>query len=129
MYFGAVKLPIFLNLLEEWMINKCIEGAFNYTVVDILFGNAAFDDIVNRLLVLGKQFINKMKMEQSEPSLVCFKNVVWKHYRAEKYIAVQSQVLEGFSQKLYKYRSILYEMLYGWFRMFNRKYFKGFMSR
>ena len=113
MYFGAVKLPLFLNLLEEWMINKCIEGAFNYTVVDILFGNAAFDDIVNRLLVLGKQFINKMKMEQSEPSLVCFKNVVWKHYRVEKYIAVQSQVLEGFSQKLYKYRSILYEILYG----------------
>ena len=97
----------FWNLLKGWLRNKCTEGNFNFTVVDILFGNPAFDDILNKLLVLGKQFIYKMKMDQTEPSLVGFRNVIWKHYRVEKYIAVQLQFLESFLQKWYKYRGIL----------------------
>ena len=63
-------------MLKEWLRNKCTAGNFNFTVVDILFENPAFDDILNKLLVLGKQFIYKMKMEQSEPSLVGFRNVL-----------------------------------------------------
>ena len=36
-----------------------------------------------------------MKMEQSEPPLAGFRNVVWKHYRLEKYIAIQLQIIES----------------------------------
>ena len=51
-----------------------------------------------------------MKMDKKEPSLVGFRNVIWKQYRVEKYIAVQLQFLESFLQKWYKYRGILNEI-------------------
>ena len=56
---------------------------FNLAVVDILFGNPTFEDTLNKLLFLGKQFIYKMKMDQSKSSLAGLRNIVWKHYKVE----------------------------------------------
>ena len=40
-----------------------------FNVVSIIFGNQKFDKLLNELILLGKRFIFRMKMEKKMPTL------------------------------------------------------------
>ena len=42
-------------------------------ITDVIFGNPNFENLLNEILLLGKWFIYRMKIEKKRPSLISFK--------------------------------------------------------
>ena len=52
--------------------DNCGFEDIGFNAVSIIFGNQKFDKLLNELILLGKRFIFRMKMEKKMPTLNIF---------------------------------------------------------
>ena len=64
--------------------------------MDIILGNSKFEGTLNKIVLWGKTFIYRSKMEEKLPSFNGFLRVVNKQYKIDKYIAKMTQNMKYF---------------------------------
>lgn len=106
-FWDCECVAYFWDGLKLLIQDNCGQENIDFTVTDIIFGNPNFEDLLNEILLLGKRFIYRMKMENQRPSLICFRKTITSHYKTDKYIAVKSQTQHNFEQKWDKYKELL----------------------
>ena len=72
-----------------------------------MFGNQNFDNLLNELILIGKRYIFRMKMEKKIPLLNRFLYLVKLNLKTQKYNAVKNQTLSALEKKWGKYRGLL----------------------
>ena len=63
-------------------------------------------NLLNEILLLGKRFIYRMKIEKKRPSLISFQKILCFQYQCDKYNAAKSQTQHIFEQKWDKYKDL-----------------------
>lgn len=107
LFWDCEIVSYFWNSLKLLLVDNCGIENINFTVADIIFGNQIYDEILNRILLLGKRFIYRMKIEQKVPSFIGFKHIIAFQFKTDKYIAAKTQTQEKFEQKWNKYRPLI----------------------
>ena len=74
---------------------------------NIIFGNQNFDNLLNEVILIGKRYIFRMKMEKKIPILNMFLYLVKLNFKTQKYNAVKNQTLPALEKKWGKYRGLL----------------------
>ena len=75
--------------------------------IKISEGGPNFDNLLNELILIGKRYIFRMKIEKKLPSLNTFLKLVKLNYKIQKYNAVKNQSLTALEKKWDKYRRLL----------------------
>ena len=82
---------------------------FRFTVVDIhiIFGNLAYDKLLNLILMYAKKSIYRMKTEDKMPSCIAFQNSITSFYKVDRHILCMNHKYKEFEQKWGKYKELL----------------------
>ena len=72
-----------------------------------MLGNDTFDRTLNLLLLLGKQFIYRMKFEGRAPCIIAFRKIITNYYKVEKFSFINRVGLVYFKRMWFKYKGIL----------------------
>ena len=72
MFWDCESVSYFWDGLQFLLRENC--GLENITVsaTDVIFGNPNFENLLNEILLLGKRFVYRMKIEKKRPSLISF---------------------------------------------------------
>ena len=112
-FWNCDTVKNFWNNLTDWLTNNFSHiVTLNFTLEDILFGIHDFkraDDILNLLLILAKQFIYRMKCNNSRPVLQHFIKTLHFYYNSEKYVAFTNCNWKKFNKKWLLYKHIFSE--------------------
>lgn len=107
LFWDCEHVQHFWDCFKLLLMDNCGIENINFTTIDIIFGNPMFDEILNKLLLLGKQFIYRMKIEEKMPSFNAFKNTIALQYKIDKHISVKTQTQNTFEQKWKTYIDLL----------------------
>ena len=71
LFWDCEYVQYFWESLQMLLSDNCgLE--FHFTVVDIIFGNLAYDKLLNLILMYAMKSIYRMKMEDKMPSCIAF---------------------------------------------------------
>ena len=90
LFYGCEHSKKFWEILEKYWKDKTTESV-NITLKDVILGNTIFPDLLNYLIILGKHFIFKSKLELMLPLFVIFKYTISMKYEFEKYVSVSEE--------------------------------------
>ena len=72
-FFGECEqVEYFWNSFKTMLHDNCGLEDVEFNAVNIIFGNQKFDKLLNELILLGKRFIFRKKMEKKTPTLNFF---------------------------------------------------------
>lgn len=106
LFWECEHVQYFWNSLKLLLIENCGFENVSFIVTDIVFGNPAFDEILNVLLLYGKKFIYRMKMEGKIPSFIGFQKNIAYQYKIDRHISRLSQKQKEFETKWEKYKEL-----------------------
>ena len=89
------------------MLQDNCELVVNFDAENIIFGDPNFDNLLNELILIGKRYLFRMKIEKKMPSLNMFLKLVKLNYKIQRYNAVKHQNLSVLEKKWDKYRGLL----------------------
>lgn len=105
-FWDCESVAYFWEGLQFLLRENCDLKTIRFVITDIIFGNPNFEKLLNEILLLGKRFIFRMKMENKIPSLIAFQKILSFHYHCDKYTAAKCQTQHIFEQKWDKYKEL-----------------------
>lgn len=82
---GLRTCSAFWDCFKLLLTDNCVIENINFTMIDIIFGNPTFDEMLNKLLLEGKQYIYRMNIEDKCRVLMLLRTLL--HYSI-KYISI-----------------------------------------
>ena len=84
LFWECEHVQYFWDMLETLLRDKCRFENISFNAVDIILGNPKFEGTLNKIVLWGKKFIYRYKMEEQLPSFNGFLRVVHKYYKTDK---------------------------------------------
>ena len=112
-FWNCMYAEQFWNKFEELLNMKCTTVVnFKFTKSLVLFGTekcVKTDTVFDLLLLLGKWYLYKCKMDKSVPQISVFKRHLMSRYKIEEYNARLKNTLFNFELKWFQYKPIFME--------------------
>ena len=108
LFWDCEYIQYFWKTLQILLRDNCgLE--FHFTVVDIhiIFGNLAYDKLLNLILMYAKKSLYRMKTEDKMPSCIAFQNSITSFYKVDRHILCMNHKYKEFEQKWGKYKELL----------------------
>jgi len=94
---------LFWNQLETYVIENVNAHLEPFTVSDIIFCNPKFDIVLNKIILLGKNYLYKCRLNLQIPSLLGFKPQITTLYKIERFNALTNFQIRIFEVTWEKY--------------------------
>ena len=108
LFWCCEQVQTFWTDLTQWLKRKCRHiTSINLDRENVIFGivdNMKADETLNLILLLAKQFIYRMKYNNTVPSLALFQKTLLHYYNCEKYIAFSNCTWDKFNKKWLLYK-------------------------
>ena len=100
-------------MFEEFIKEKCITATnVKFLKTLVLFGiekNVRTDSVLDLLILLGKWYIYKCKVDKCHPQLSVFKSHLVKRYKIERHNAKLNGTLFSLDLKWFQYNALFIE--------------------
>ena len=96
LFWECEHVQYFWDLLKTLLRDNCGFENISFNAVDIILGNPKFEGTLNKIVLWGKKFIYRSKIEEKLPAFNGFLRVVNKQYKIDKYIAKMTQNMKYF---------------------------------
>lgn len=109
LFWDCEYVEYFWSTLLLLLVDNCGFVNIVLTDVDVLLGNPKFDGIFNKIILWGKKYIYKSKVQGVLPAFTGFQRFMSWHYKIERYIAKVTHKFDVFQIKWEKYGELFEE--------------------
>jgi hypothetical protein len=97
----------FWEQLQVYINDRCHLNIQTWSQLDILFGSAHLDEVINKIILHAKYYIYYCRLKQLRPDIGTFKQQLCASYKIDKYMSKQSFKHNEFEKAWEKFNNLV----------------------